>query len=124
MVWNFTLAALAGWPTLRDKTEAAHPARFSKGEVHRSRKQTMINNLQDLLEVARNVVLTPEEKGQQRPIRLLPFGQSPSTALGASAKPGRLSHPIPRKPRVLGTPVSDPASLTAMLQSRIRVSRA
>ena len=36
----------------------------------------MRNDLQDLLEAAKNVVLTPEEKEQQHPIRLLPFGQS------------------------------------------------
>ncbi len=80
-------------------------------------------DLEDLLEAAKNVVLTPEEKEQQRPIRVLRFGQSPSTALGASARQGRLSHPITRKPRVLGTPVSAPASRTATLQSRIRASR-
>ncbi len=49
----------------------------------------MTKDIQDLLEAAKNIVLTPEEKEQQ-PIRLLPFGQSPSTALGASAKQGRL----------------------------------
>ena len=57
-----------------------------------------------LLEAAKKVVITPEEKEQQRPIRLLrsaqslragsirllPFGLSPSAPLGASAKQGRL----------------------------------
>jgi len=36
----------------------------------------MTKDLHDLLEAAKKVVLTLEENEQQRPIRLLPFGQS------------------------------------------------
>src|SRR5579885_3079624 len=58
----------------------------------------MTKHLRDLFDAAKKFVLTPEEKEQQ-PIRLLPFGQS----LRAG---------------------SDPASLTATWQSKIRSSRA
>jgi len=47
----------------------------------------MTKYLEDLLEAAKNVVLTPEEKEQQRPIRLLPFGQS----LRAGSTPASLT---------------------------------
>jgi hypothetical protein len=59
----------------------------------------MKKDLEDLIEAAQKVVLTTEEKEQQRPIRLLPFDQS----LRAGC---------------------DPASLTGTRESRIRASRA
>lgn len=56
-----------GWPTLQIfQIEAVPPSRFSKRRYDQSPSQTMTKNLENLLEAAKNVVLTPEEKERQR----------------------------------------------------------